>query len=267
MDRRAAGFVVTEGLQFTLGWRYQPGPHGFDRSDDHRANQHHGHRPALCVEQANHALVAGKQFGDVLCGGLVDREQAARHVDHFPQGTGQRHVHAVVILGRQVDGGELAAHERRGHCRVTAQQLLRAETVALGLEDAAVLDRAKLADGTVGGAQDGARGLVQWAGTRLQGAGEEGIEVLVGAQVLDQRFAHVDLITLGEPGGEGVLEPAHAALGDAAGQPRQQVVRQQVLADDEQTGFHSGSLDFYRRVRVVAPFAPRAGVGLDARVA
>jgi hypothetical protein len=62
--------------------------------------------------------------------------------------------------------------------------------------------------------------------------------VLVGGQVFDQRFGHVDLVALGEPGGEGILEPAHAAFGDAAGQARQQVVRQQVLADDEQTGFH-----------------------------
>ncbi|MNR42051.1 hypothetical protein D3C85_1605240 [compost metagenome] len=57
--------------------------------------------------------------------------------------------------------------------------------------------------------------------------------MLVGGEVLHQRFIHVHLVTLGEPGGEGVLEPAHAALGDAAGQARQQVMGQQVLADDE----------------------------------
>ena len=67
---------------------------------------------------------------------------------------------------------------------------------------------------------------------------EEGVEVLVGTEILDQRLGHVHLVALGKPGGEGVLEPACAALGDAAGQPRQQVVRQQVLADDEQAGFH-----------------------------
>ncbi|MNG98332.1 hypothetical protein D3C79_574710 [compost metagenome] len=110
--------------------------------------------------------------------------------------------------------------------------------MALGLEDAAVLDRAELADGTVGRAEDRPRGFVQRTRTRLEGAGEEGVEVLVGGDVFDQGLGHVHLVALGEPAGEGVLEPAHAAFGDAAGQARQQVMRQQVLTDDEQAGFH-----------------------------
>ncbi|MNH40958.1 hypothetical protein D3C79_1023590 [compost metagenome] len=81
-----------------------------------------------------------------------------------------------------------------------------------------MLDRAELADGAVGRAENRARGFVEWTCAWFQGTGEEGVEVLVGAQVFDQCFGHVHLIALGEPGGEGILEPAYTALGDAAGQ-------------------------------------------------
>lgn len=114
--------------------------------------------------------------------------------------------------------------------------------MALGLENSTVLDRAELADSAVGRAENGPRGFIQRAGARFQGAGEKSIEVLIGSDVFDQGLGHVDLVALGEPAGEGVLEPAHAALGNAAGQARQQVVRQQVLADDKQAGFHWVSL-------------------------
>ena len=60
-----------------------------------------------------------------------------------------------------------------------------------GLEDTAMLDRAELADGTIGRAQDGAWGFVQRAGAWLQGAGEEGVEMFVGGQVFDQCLGHV----------------------------------------------------------------------------
>ncbi|MNI80124.1 hypothetical protein D3C73_1366240 [compost metagenome] len=147
-------------------------------------------------------------------------------------------MHAVVVLRRQVDGREVATHERRSVCRIATQQFQHAEAVALGLEHAAVLDRAELADRAVGGAEDRARGFVQRTGTVFQCAGEERVEVLVGGQVFDQRLGHVHLITLGEPGGEGILEPAHAAFGDAAGQTGEQVVGQQVLAEEKQTLVH-----------------------------
>ncbi|MNP71196.1 hypothetical protein D3C76_1675470 [compost metagenome] len=62
--------------------------------------------------------------------------------------------------------------------------------------------------------------------------------MLVGGQVFDQCLRHVHLVALGEPRGEGILEPAHAALGNAAGQARQQVMGQQVLTEDKQTLFH-----------------------------
>src|SRR3546814_6053516 len=97
----------------------------------------------------------------------------------------------LIVLGRQVDGGEIAAHERRGVGRVAAQQFQHAETVALGLECPPVLNRAELADGTVGGAEDGPWRLVQWAGAFFQRSGEERIEMLVGGEVFDQRLGQI----------------------------------------------------------------------------
>lgn len=111
--------------------------------------------------------------------------------------------------------------------------------MAFGLEHPAVFNRAKLADRAVGWAQHRAWGFIQRAGAVFEGAGEEGVEVLVGGEVFHQRLGHVHLVALGEPGCEGILEPAHAALGNAAGQARQQVVRQQVLAEDKQLLFHN----------------------------
>ena len=152
-------------------------------------------------------------------------------------------MYAVVVLGRQVNSGELAAHKGRGAFVVAAQQLQHAEAVAFGLEDTTVLDRAKLADGAVGGAEDGIRRCVERSCTLFQGAGEEGIEVLVGVQLLDFGFAHVDLVLLGKPVDQAALEPACLALGGAADQAREQVVGQQVLAEDEQALLHGDSFN------------------------
>lgn len=101
-----------------------------------------------------------------------------------------------------------------------------------------MFDRAKLADGAVGRAENRTRGFVQWARAVFQCTGEECVEVLVGSEVFDQCLGHVHLITLGEPRSEGVLEPAHTAFGNAAGQSREQVMGQQVLAEDKQTLIH-----------------------------
>ena len=158
-------------------------------------------------------------------------------------------MHAVIVLGRQVDGGEFAAHKGRCALGVAAQQLHQAEAVALGLEDAAMFDLAQLADCTVGRAQNRAGGRVQGAGTVFQGAGEEIIEVLIGRRVFDLSLTHIDLVLLGEPGNQAILEPAGAAFRGAADQARQQVMGQQVLAGDKQTLFHGESL-LGKRIRV-----------------
>ena len=142
--------------------------------------------------------------------------------------------------------------------------------MALGLKDPALFDFAKLADRAVSRAEHCARGAIERTSAVFQGAGKEIIEVGKGAQVFDLGFAHVDLVLLGKPGDQAVLEPARAAFGCAADQAREQVVRQQVLAEDKQAIFHWRSLKWLavcgylaldRGVRMVAPLAPGAGVG------
>src|SRR3990167_4255295 len=127
-------------------------------------------------------------------------------------------MHAVVVLGRQVNGREFSTHERAGAFTVATEQFERAEALALGLEYPAVLDLAQLAYGSVGRAEDRARGGVEWTCAFFQGAGEERIEVLEGGRVFDLRLAHVDLVALGEPGDQAILDPGGAALGCAADQ-------------------------------------------------
>jgi len=123
---------------------------------------------------------------------------------------------------------------------IAAKQLHGAVTVALGLEDTALFYPAQLADGAVAGVEDGARSLIQRAGTVSQCAGEEGIEVLVGRGLLDLGLTHVDLKMPDEPLDEGVLHPRQPALGQAASQAGDEVMGQHVLADDEQAIFHVG---------------------------
>ncbi len=112
----------------------------------------------------------------------------------------------MIILGRQVDGGEVAILERRHQILITAQQLTGAVVVALGLDDATLLDRTELADGAIHRQRQGHGILDQGADPRLEFAGEEFVEALVVGRTLVQRLAHVDLVLLDKgldhPGGE-----------------------------------------------------------------
>src|SRR3546814_14840755 len=89
---------------------------------------------------------------------------------------------AVVVLRRQVDGGEQAVGEglRRGF---VAEQFGGGERLALGLEDAASVDGAALADAAIRGHQQGARIGVGDAYAGLQRAGKEGVEGGIGRRV------------------------------------------------------------------------------------
>ncbi|MCY1519120.1 hypothetical protein D9M68_538590 [compost metagenome] len=83
-----------------------------------------------------------------------------------------------------------------------------------------MLDLAELADGAVGWAENRSGRCIERARVGFQGAGEKRIEVFEGRRVFDLRFAHVDLVLPGEPGDQAILEPAQAAFGGVADQPR-----------------------------------------------
>jgi hypothetical protein len=192
VDADVLAAPVLAGDLVAVGGDLFTAPHRFHATDQQRADHHLHHRPEGGVEVADQALVAGKQARHVGYRIGAHAEQAARDVHGFTQGAGNGHVHAVVVARGQVDGGKQAVVVRLGVLRI-AQQLGGGERLALGLEDAAVLDRAQLADAAVGWHQQGAAVRVGTAGTRLERAGEEGIEAGVGTRVRVGRLAQVDL--------------------------------------------------------------------------
>ncbi len=150
---------------------------------------------------AHQPLVAGEQPRNVLHGRGTDAEEPAGNVHGFAQATGPRHVHAVVVLGRQVHRGEKTAVEDLRRSFV-AQQFGGGERLPLGLEDAPDLfvtfvaavmaDRSALADAAVGGHQQRIRVGIGHPYTGFQFAGKERVERGVRRRVGLLGFAEVD---------------------------------------------------------------------------
>ena len=111
----------------------------------------------------------------------------------------------MVVAGRQVNGGELAVDKKLCPFRVAAEQFVRAEIVAFGLEDAVRRDIADLADGPVGGAEQGIGFGTQGAGIRPQRTGEEGVETGIGFRVRFLGLAQVDPVKLCNRFNEGIF--------------------------------------------------------------
>ena len=86
------------------------------------------------------------------------------------QGPGEGHVHAVIIVGREIDRREIAARELRRQRRIAAQQRRGRVVDALGLHQRVARDAAGLAHGAVGRAEGGARIGIE-AGARRPAAG------------------------------------------------------------------------------------------------
>ena len=144
----------------------------------------------------------------------------------------------MVVLRRQVNGGEISTHERRGTLVVAAKQFHHAVAVTLGLENSPLLDLAELADGAVTGVEDRSGGRVERAGAVFQRSGKEGIEMFEGSRLFDLRFVHRHAEMTNEGLDEAVFHPGQAALGEAAGEARNKVMWQQVLDEYKQAIFH-----------------------------
>ena len=187
------------------------------------------------------ALVSREQARDGAHRRRVDREQPARHVDHLDQAACERHVHAVVVARVEVEVGDRAAHERRRALRRTAEQLGETETVALGAQRRAV-ERAAVADRAVDGVHQGRPVALQGPCTRLQRAGEEGVERGVGALVALRGLAQVDVEQAVEEVDQQVLPPADGTARGAMDHARQSVGRQKVLRQGAQPVGQSGDV-------------------------
>ena len=188
--------------------------------------------PQRHVEHADHALVACEQAGHAGGGFGVDREQVAGHMHHAAQARGGWHVDAVVVLGAEVDGGEVAIGELRSQRRVAADQGQGAVAVALGLEDLVALDAAELADRAVHRADKG--GIGQRASAGFERPGEELVEGRVSGRIGVRRLGHVDAVALDEAADDGLGDAPALPAGDAPGQSCQGQLGHQVLQGDEQ---------------------------------
>ncbi len=186
------------------------------------------------VEQGQHALIAREQPRHERGGGRVDAEQASRDKDRLAQLPAQRHVHPVVVVRRQIHRGEGAAVEifRPG---ARGQQLGEAVVAALGLQQPIAIDRARLADRAVHRAGDCARIRGDGARIGLERAREELIEAAVAQRVGLRRLGHVDACTASR-NRESARFLSHGAAhpGRAQHQPRQRMLRQQVLKPHKQ---------------------------------
>src|SRR5690606_17042770 len=101
-------------------------------------------------------------------------------------------------------------------------------------------DDTGLVDGAIGG-----RGhrvaFSDDAGARLEGAGKEVVEVLELQRLATLGLGPVHLIALNEPADEGIFDKSALAVGQTADQPGDQMLRHQVLHDDEKTSVHGES--------------------------
>ena len=164
--------------------------------------------------------------------------------------TRQRHVHAMIVARRKVDGDELPVGIR--YCGVCfAEQLGGAVILSLGLEYAAVADRAGLADTSVGRAQQRRRIGILRTRVGLQRPREERIEMRVRVGSGLRGFAHVDAIALRDLPDQEILPwtpgPARRPVHDA----RKQAMRQQVL--HKHAGTHQRvSIRTSRSARIVS---------------
>ena len=202
----ALAAVVLAGDAIAVVRNLLAAPDGFHAGHQQRTHHHTGHRPEAGVEMADQALVACEQARHAVDRRRADAEQAPRHVHGLAQGAGPRHVHPVVVARGQVHGGVQAIVVRLGILGA-AQQFGGSERLALGLEDAAGLDPAELADPAVGRHHQAARIGVGHAGARLQRAGEELVEGRIAARVRVGRFVQVHV----ELAGDRVDQPARHA--------------------------------------------------------
>ena len=102
-------------------------------------------------------------------------ENPSRHVSHALQMTTHRHVHAVIIAWRQVDGMEESIVEIAG-CRIIGEQVPEGIMMSLGLQYPVVGQSAALADFSVTGRNKRGRIRVNRSGASRQFASKKGIE-------------------------------------------------------------------------------------------
>ncbi len=160
------------------------------------------------VPDAHHALIAREQTRHRGGRHRIDAEEPTGNMARGAQLSGPRHVDAVIVVWRQIQGCERAADELRGLRIIRAQQRRQAETAALGLQDGGAIEVADLADGAIDGRAYRPGVLRLRPGVGGQFAREEGIEIFIGQRLRLARIAHVGLEAAHEGADQKVLEAA-----------------------------------------------------------
>jgi hypothetical protein len=175
-------------------------------------------------------LVALVDPRDVLQGVLVLREGAAGDPAQIDDGGGDRHVHVVVAVRGEEDGGVAAAlvGGERGAGVATIREALERERDALNLEDHAADDRPGADDDAVDGG-DHAVGDRSRAGAKA--AQKERLDAGEGA---GQEVVHADRGALGPAADREVDGPARPrGPGEQTAEPAEQGVREQAIEAQE----------------------------------
>src|SRR5581483_4598695 len=88
-------------------------PDRFHAAHEKGSDQHKSEQQRAVFENADHALVPGKQPRDRCRGHCIDTEQLPRNVPGRAQRPRERHVNSVIVERREIQGREATAHESR----------------------------------------------------------------------------------------------------------------------------------------------------------
>src|SRR6202012_5627585 len=173
----------------------------------------------------------------------------------------QRHVNAVVIERRQIDRRKRPALElpRPG---LGSEQLAQGIAAALGLQQPILLDRPGFADRAVHRTGNLLRSGSDAARTALQRAREKLVEAREAERIRLHGIGHVDGVEFQEAADQPILEPRRAHASGAQYEPRQGMLRQQVLKTDKQ-GFHAPA-DTMRRKSLLRASTVKGPVSMAA---
>ena len=146
----------------------------------------------------------------------------------------------MVVARCQIDRREPPVFEGGGRSAVTAEERFERVRAALGLEYVPAVHRAHRGHGPIGRRDDGASSTLDGPRARSESTNEERVEVGIGLKdrVLDN--AQVNVVPANEPAELPVLPWREANAGRAQHQPRQQVLRIELLARPGEAGRAAG---------------------------
>ncbi len=163
-----------------------------------------------------------------------DAEKAAGYILGVLQYAVDRHVNAMVVPGREVDGREHAFGKMGCQILSIAQQLLNSEAPAFGLHKRISVDLSDLADVAVTGAGDFTI-AAQRATTLSESSDKKRAETGIAMGVGLNSFSEIDSEYGDCSPDQEVLPRLESPTGSPVDHPRESVVGQTVLSSGEES--------------------------------